>query len=679
MEQPAHSISHPERLCLSGKKSDTRDSRSKSIKRVELFPNFPIKNGRLSTDSMLPSAEFLKKFAKSKRMEINQKASEMVKDQKAMYEMIYPSVGQLVTIYVLKPHRIKELTKAPKIFFKTPPEVIIPSPNVATCSLLTIEDRFDTLFGLSCLHSVQLVLSQSAPFPAHEYDQVTLFIKHHWDVQQYLWPIHEDLVGMVRKWKLEYLTIHKLQSLFAKLLKSRSGEHPMFLSPITISTDFLERRCLFIEDSSKQALKVVSGGQFHPLLDPEFRLQPIPSFDMLTFSFSHTDLQRYQAFLKDEMATDSEFQFLEDSISFTRSVKMMQADLKANTGAAQNRRFDTEINELGGDTQLESSQIGKGLEAAKKNGETQSTCISVNSKPLTFLTLSMSVFPSVQRGDLVSILGFHSIKNRKIEHDDVYQPAYRKKFKGLVDSEFLNRNLSLGVCEIKSYQPCIFTYKGNTSEGSSGSPILDQDLRVVGINFGCYHDVQEEHPPDNIPKIDKKLTAKKINNKPASIHVPDEPSNSIAVSASSVEIDSSMNQTLQVKSKRGNKTDQLLNFDIEIEEPGALIHQTTLKNRNLAVSTNHPAFRAWLKDWYDHCVKLASIPKDWDDVSNSSVVTLGRVSADIPVKGSKSGTSVPRVLTQLKAGGYIPVHAQKTKYKPSSRSISKIHSTKRKY
>lgn len=654
MEPETHSISRLERLCFSGKKNNGSGSQSQQSKCVELFPNYPIKNGRLSTDSVLPSSEFLKKVAKSKHLEVNQKASQMIASQKSMYEMIYPSLGQLVTFYALKQDKIRVLMKTDKKLANVKSEVIVPSPNVATCSLLTVEDRFETLFGLTCLHSIQLVLDKTTQFKPEDYEQISVFIKHHCDVQKYLWLVHEEICALVPKWKVEHLTIEKLHHQVAKLLRARAGDQPIFLTPVRVNAEFLRARKDFITKSLDKPLQLQDNKLLHPLLDPEFELQPLPSFDMITFSLGVVEMQAYIKFLKQEVCTESQFQFMEDSTSFARSILAV----KSPTG----QNFPSQSGA--------STTVGESSE--DKAGDSMSTCISVSAKPLTFLTLKLQEDTPIEPGDLVCLLGFHSIKNRKIENDEVYEPSYKKQFKGLVDSAFLNQNLSLGVCEVKSYQSCIFTYKGNTSEGSSGSPILDKDLRVVGINFGCYHDVQVE----GLPKVTSK--AGKIKQKPKFTEIHDltaDPSQSIQELCLEHHRNIEAAGVLEVKSKSPNP-DHLLQFDVEVKEPGALLHQSSLKNRNLAVCTNHPAFRRWLEEWYQDCIKLASLGKDWEDVDSNSVISVHDVSdvdvLSIPNRQLGAATKPMPNKTNLT----IPLRAEKSKATRRNTTLSRVRSKK---
>lgn len=654
MERDLHSVSRPERLCFSGKKANGSSSSSRQPLRVELFPNFPIKGGRISTGSVLPSDNFLKKVSKSKHMELNQEASRLVASQKSMYEMIGPSVGQLVTFYVLKPEQIKNIAKQNPKFANVKAELLVPSPNVATCSLLTIEDQFYSLFGLTCLHSIQLVLDKNAPFKAQDYDQVSIFIKHTYDIQLHLWSVHEEICALVPRWKVEFLTIERLHHEVAKLLLSRTGTSNIFMAPVTINTDFLKMRKEFITESLEAQMQLQDHKFMHPLLDPEFELQPLPSFDMVTFSLSEANKAGYQRFLKSEAFTRNEFVFNEDSTNFSKSMQAVRGPIRPNNISSQ-----------------EESSAGFAASNHTKEGDTLSDCISVTSKtPLTFLTIKLTDNPPIVPGDLVTLLGFHSIKNRKIENDEVYQPAYKKQFKGLVDSAFLNQNLSLGVCQVKSYQPCIFTYKGNTSEGSSGSPILDKHLRVVGINFGCYHDVQVEPDQGARSKSGKnKHKQDKMISEP--YHYSADASQS--TQPSSIQSFSSKDSPglLEIKSKSPNP-DDLLQFEIEVKEPGALLHQSSLKNRNLAVCTNHPAFRKWLEGWHKQCKMLEEHQKDREWIGSSkTVVTVtdfGDVDIiDIPRRnlGRSSKTSTKRLLD-------MPFRAEKSKAlnlrPPSSRS-----------
>jgi hypothetical protein len=660
---------------------------------------------------VLPSSDFLKKVAKSKHLEINQSASEMISKQKGRLEMVYPSLGQLVTLYVLNREKLKEVAsgRGKQLLQSVPAEVVVPSPNVATCSLLTIEECASSLFGLTCLHAVQLVVGRDAPYPAEDYDQLTLFVKHQCDVQAYLWDIHQHVLDLLPRCDLRHLTVHTLLAHVAKLLKQHAKQQPIFMTIIRIKEDFLEARAKFIQDSLKKPVQLLEGNVFHPLLDPEFLLQPIPSFDMMTFTLAPTAVQNYYNFLKHELCTDSEFQFTDESVSYSRAVKILEEQFKKDEAKNNNRYLSSEQESSPFSPLSAASDMmrpGNRAPAAASRMPPQDGSLSSNSTPssisidpklLTFLNLPLEA-NSIHTGWLVSLLGFHSIKNRRIEQDEVYEAAYKKQFKGLADASFLNRNLSIGVCEIKAHNSTIFTYKGNTSEGSSGSPIVDEQLNVLGINFGCYHDVQHVQvapaqqktpslakqrrgPPfANNNKVHGRLLQDKIV-----LATDDEVSNGLVhVGKELMEQGKQLvGKMLPIKGELGatiTGPQRLLLFDVEIEEPGATVHRSSLKNRNLAVSTNHPVFREWIKKWHSECTKMDALGKECieigstqasDELSIFSMVTVDTESS----KGGKRGYKEKPKHMGLTT---IPLLPEKTKRQLSVKSKSKLRNHKRK-
>ena len=74
------------------------------------------------------------------------------------------------------------------------------------------------------------------------------------------------------------------------------------------------------------------------------------------------------------------------------------------------------------------------------------------------------------------MLGYHTVKLEKTNKDENMRPSYTQDLEQYLDAEFINEHLSIGFCTIKRFNSCMITFKGNTSEGSSGSPILDQSL-----------------------------------------------------------------------------------------------------------------------------------------------------------------------------------------------------------
>ena len=66
--------------------------------------------------------------------------------------------------------------------------------------------------------------------------------------------------------------------------------------------------------------------------------------------------------------------------------------------------------------------------------------------------------------------------------------SFYSKLLEFQDIDFLNENLSIGGVIVKEANDQILNYLGNTVHGSSGGLIIDQDLNILGINFGFFND-----------------------------------------------------------------------------------------------------------------------------------------------------------------------------------------------
>lgn len=539
MQPRSHSVTSLKRLCFSVKKSKGRKQ-----KVLELLPNYPIRKGRISVDSALPSLDTLtNQKTPNTSFAVNEQIAKQIENLREKFEMVYPSVGQLVTLFVLKPS-LQHRGKGADI------NLYFPNPLVSTCSLVTINDKFESLFVLGCLHGFMLVLPKDNPYTTQDYLHYCFFVKNDIDLAETIWKAHELFKYKLSRKDVKDACWNIVPGLFMDIINSRFQQERPFVTQLEVCQDWLERRKKFIAEKSVVAPVPNSKGRAeHPLLDPEFDLQPLPSLDLCTFKFSQNSIVDYIAFIKSKGA-ESNFEINENSMSFKSSMSALRESDNYRNGAGQR------------------SVLGSR---------------SSDKKPMTFFTIELSKLRKLQENQLVSILGFQNVKVEEPE-PDIYRKSFKKNMEGYLDAEFMNENLSLGFCQVKTYSDYLFTFKGNTTEGSSGSPILDDGLQIVGINFGCYYDYQSEQTvKNNIKNKGKKGKEGRANSLKRS------------------EVDrgkSKGKRQFSVDRKSGKEETPnaltLAAFEIEINEPGQLAHESSLKNRNLAVATTHPVFVSWL-------------------------------------------------------------------------------------
>ena len=541
-----HSKTRLLRLCFSEKKAKP----SSKPKYLQLLPNFPIKKGRISVNSELPSKHSTEASARKEKL-VKADVSEFIDRYKQHFEMIYPSIGQLVTLFLLKPDSRQ---KAKKLDVQD----LFLSPNVATCSLVTINGDIATRFGITCLHAIRTQPPSPAKFSPDDYDKVCYFMKSEVDVGEGIWKTHDYLLPIWGRMDPSQLKNSEMAREFIEFFGKRFAGSSAFVKKVQLCEDLLQKRKEFIIKSSSKPTDISEKGSYdHPLLDPEFGLQPIPSLDLLTFDLPSSFEVEYATFLK-STELNEEFVYDENSTVFAAAV-----------------------------TKLSSSK---------------------DKKSFAYINIDLSDIRPLEKDNLVALVGYQNIKfeTLKDEAQDLYRKSLKAKLENFSDAEFMNQNLSLGFCITATISECIFTFKGNTTEGSSGSPILDRDLKLLGINFGCYYDYQT----DQSLKEEQKAKKKQKESKSQSIHSVSIKSKSIPKLETSksardrdFSVNSSKTSNAGLKShipktveKDPEHPKSLFEFDIEIQEPGAKDHEESLKNRNLAISVTHPVLVAWLKE-----------------------------------------------------------------------------------
>lgn len=109
---------------------------------------------------------------------------------------------------------------------------------------------------------------------------------------------------------------------------------------------------------------------------------------------------------------------------------------------------------------------------------------------------------------------------------------------------------------MKEASPQIINYFGNTAHGSSGGIILDEDLNIIGINFGFFND-----------EVDPEISQTGIKRAEPMDHSED----------------------------FVDQEEDIFMFDVEVPEEES--NRNVYKNRNIAVSFSHPVIKKFLKRW----------------------------------------------------------------------------------
>lgn len=517
---------------------------------MELMPNYPIRQGRISVNSVLPDEVSLKQ-TKRTIFEVHKESQYMVEKLKENFETIYPSIGQLVTLYILMPDFRKDRTTIDKLVL---------CPTVATCSLITINGKNSTRFGLSNLHAIRPDAIVGS-YTSDQYERICHFAKSDIDCGESVWKTFEYMKSIwAREKPLDLNSVTMISDFKSNLLK-RFSTSPTFIHRVTPCSNLLKQRIEFIKTQSTKQPVHTTNLISHALLDPEYSLQPIPSIDLMTFE------------IDDGKFMHDYSEYLYPSKDHDESSKVVVSDESSRTAAS----------------------------------------LSWNpAKPFKYLNIDLDSMAEPAPEDLVVLIGYQSVRLEPMRQkaDLLYRKSYKTNFQDYADSEFMHDNLSVGICRLSSTSDCIITFKGNTTEGSSGSPILDQQLNVIALNFGCYYDYQEDQDVRAKKKAEK---AKHTSARSKSVVSKSGKSVSQATPKLSL-LDSTIKSGISLSQQSAKlKTighDSLYDFDVEIDEPGLEHHKVSLKNRNLAINIRHPVLVAWMHQRYDKIVQIDKINKE---------------------------------------------------------------------
>ena len=127
-------------------------------------------------------------------------------------------------------------------------------PTIASCSLATLDGLSDSLFGLTCLHSVRPGVSHAnKQYKPDDYEQISMFIKCEIDVNEAVWKTHEYLSFMLQRSVDTLPTIDVITNEFVKILKKRYLRLPSFVCQTQLCLQFLKDRHTYIQASSSKS------------------------------------------------------------------------------------------------------------------------------------------------------------------------------------------------------------------------------------------------------------------------------------------------------------------------------------------------------------------------------------------------------------------------------------------
>lgn len=456
------------RICLKEKSFKTKKEA------LELLPNCPIRFGRLSLNSHLPQQQkSLQKKKAYKKLTANSAMIDFLSINAAKLESSFHSIGQLVTIFVLKQ------SKASKYKKKLSAELVLPQFNYSSNFLFELVSgpKKALLIG-GCLHSLQnrspellqLIKSEKKNIKSTDYDFFTIFTKGELDISTAANKVHKILLQKLRRVKRNKYEPSQLKELFMFFMRRRYARDS-FLEEIFVKNEFLIKRKNFI----KKCADSKTG-----LLDPKFGLQPLPSVDICFYGVGEGFEPRFRFFLsrsyyyvnkkEEESWFGKKTQNLEEEeISEASYSNISNCSLPTNftfPPCENSNKFFTKIS-----TQSP-EQLFSSIKFLKIDAETFIKNSEVEIEQKAVLCGYQGVF--------MDCLGYGLSKPRC------------KTFSHFLDGEVINEDLSLSGCIIKEKNNELLTFFGNTSGGSSGAPLLSSNLDILGVNFGYYTDYDEE-------------------------------------------------------------------------------------------------------------------------------------------------------------------------------------------
>ena len=504
------------------KKSKKKAKNDREAKILEILPNCPIRAGRLLINSTLPALDEepqkTPKTAKTdktkttkntpQKLQLNLKMRQRIESHKTLLEVSSNSVGQLLVVFTLKSKKLKKYKKGLE------PRIVFPNISVSTCCIIKLKG-FIKLYGVSCLHCFQLEdevlieLIGRRAIKSSDYTRTAFFVKHDSDASSAVLKIEKLLRSVLgRLESSSQYSEEKIVSRVKNLLKKRYLRG-CFLAEVSPSDQFLEIRKKFIIEESG-AYEEVDGGKEgeggrqkgknlkerevggRKLLDPCFSLQPLPSVDMMFLDLQmdfHVEFEKYIARMKDSYSFEKLNFEIREQIPEDEDSEEWSKSILSETGYSSVSFFSHQIGqnkfrmkylELDIPATPDHSKSPKGHKKASNSAKKL-----LKTQKLTKRAKNAKVEKSEIEAFLI---GYQGIYMDSLGDGINTQSQTFSKFNQFLDAEFFNEDLSVTATLIQERSDQLFLFLGNTSHGSSGSCLIDETGKLLGMNFGYYND-----------------------------------------------------------------------------------------------------------------------------------------------------------------------------------------------
>ena len=386
------------------------------------------------------------------------------------------AIGQLITVFHIKKTTIERYKKPIGSKFYVPPI------SVCTMSIVNLKGYEDAHIGLTCLHGLQNVAAEfvkSVKFEANkalkvsDYNSTSFFLKYNSDITDIIVKIEKEIQGqvnfLVSKDDEKLYEDRYVPDLFLKKLKERYLKETLhFIVECTPNKSFLEIRKRFFDTC-------IESKEYEPLVDPKYKLQPIPGIDIAFIDLPNGFLDSYTYFLTVALKNSK--------INRIASQHHSMSQMPRNEDPDFPRKSVT-------DDIIETTQTFRDIKSS-----------------LQFFSIDLEKIDTpIQKDEKLALLGFQGVYFEDVSADLSSTNKDCQSFKNYLDSEFFNPGLSISGCIAKESNRWMLTYVGNTSCGCSGSCLVDKDGAIKAVTFAHY----EDNPNEEEKKEEEKLIAKFI-------------------------------------------------------------------------------------------------------------------------------------------------------------------------
>lgn len=403
------------------------------------------------------------------------------------------------------------------------PNLFFPQLQVATISILKIQGFSSSHLGISCLHVIQnlnptfleTLKNQRRKLKSSHYQTACYFIKSDQDISEKVERLEKEIRARVHRMvdtPKEYKETELMETL--EDLVKKKYYRASFIRVIYPNTAFLEKRRAWISEKYKKK-------DFDCFKDPKYQLQPQPSVDIAIFDLPIDFMDAYKYYLSLKNGADffSDQQSNFESENQTADGAFMNADEKSRGVFDRFRAYSQSLMK-----------------------------VSASLKPYIPIEVN-KLKATLKKEQKLILLGFQGIYFSEVTEGMSNKNSAFPHMKQLLDSDFFNPGLSATGCIVKENDGRMVTYVGNTSFGSSGSPMLDENCNIRALSFAHYIDEPDDIEEESLLKAIEKF--------------------------SDIEDDTLYDVTVEVDSES----------------------KTLVKNRNIGMFIGHPVLLTFLEDY----------------------------------------------------------------------------------